>query len=113
MKNAFLTMALILSAGFANAAEYDCKLSNGDANDPKAVTYTFDTATENNKFVDLGDGTAVGCVVLKAQTPLVSCGLGDGANFSIFTIADEGTSILALDTNSHGAKANLTCVKKL
>jgi hypothetical protein len=111
MKISLLVTVLTLVAGFANAANYNCKLTNGEANDPKAVSYSFDTVKENNKFVDLGQGTAVGCIVLRAQTQLLTCGLGNGANFSVFSTADDGTSVLGLQTDSNGSKANLTCIK--
>lgn len=112
MKKFVVISMLVLGSVSAHAVKYDCKLSNGDVGDPKAVSYQFDTASEDNKFVDLGQGTAVGCVVPRTQPQHLTCGLGNGEIFSMFVTADDGTSVLSLQTNSQGTKANLTCVKQ-
>ena len=111
MKILLLVTFLTSVAGIANANTYNCNLTNGDSKDPKAVSYTIDTVKEDNKFVDMGQGTAVGCIVFRTQPQLLSCGLGKGAIFSVFSTADDGTSVLGIQTGSNGAKANLTCVK--
>ncbi len=112
MKKLLVFGLLAMSSLSAQAAKYDCTLSNGEGNDPHAVTYQFDTATEDNKFVDMGQGTSVGCVVLRTKPQLLTCGLGNDVNFSIFVTADDGTSVLSFQTNSQGNKANLNCVKQ-
>lgn len=110
MKKVIINMLALLSLS-ANAATYDCRLSDGSTYDPQAVTYEFDTATEDNKFVGLDDGTSVGCVVLRATPQLISCGIGDEINFSLFATAEDGSSVLALDSSSQGAQSNLSCIK--
>ncbi len=112
MKKLVMFGALVMCSASAYAAKYDCKLSNGDANDPHAVAYSVDTTTEDNKFIDMGQGTSVGCVVLRTQPQLLTCGLGNGEIFSVFVTGDDGSSVLSLQTNSQGTKANLTCVKQ-
>ena len=112
MKQVIISMALILGAAAAQAATYNCVLSNGKPDDSKATTYSFDTAKEPNKFVDIGQGVAVGCVVLRAQSPLLSCGIGDGANFSISATTDDGASVLSFEAISSGTKSVLSCIKK-
>lgn len=112
MKKLMISSLLAMSSLSAQAAKYNCKLSNGAANDPHAVSYQFDTATEDNKFVDMGQGTSVGCVVLRTQPQLLTCGLGNGENFSMFVTAEDGSSVVSLQTSSQGNKANLSCVKQ-
>lgn len=112
MKKIMIFSLLAMSSLSAQAAKYDCTLSNETAKDPHATTYQFDTATEDNKFVDIGQGTSVGCVVLRTKPQFLTCGLGNDVNFSVFVTADDGTSVLSLQTNSQGNKANLNCVKQ-
>lgn len=109
-----VVMATVLLVGtVSQASQYDCTLSDGNPATAGATTYTFDTDREVNKFVDLGSGTAVGCVTLKTQfQQIMTCGLGNDGVFSIFATADIGTSVLGLQSDSNGHKAVLTCVKK-
>lgn len=99
-----------LSSLSAGAASYDCHLSDGTRDDADQISYKFDTATEHNKFVDIGNGDSVGCVVLRANPQLVGCGLGREQDQS-FVIAEDGTSILSLQTLNRGTKTVLNCVK--
>ncbi len=112
MKKSVISSMFVMFSLSAHAAKYDCKLSNGTANDPKAITYQFDTSTEDNKFVEMGQGTSVGCVVLRTQPQLLTCGLGNVENFSLFVTAEDGSAVVSLETVSQGGKSNLTCVKK-
>jgi hypothetical protein len=105
-------IALTLINNTAHASQYDCKISDGSKNDPRATIYSIDTDKEENKFVDLGNEAAVGCAVLRTQPQLISCGVGDNGNFSVFAVADDGTSTLGLSTDNHGTKVVLTCIKK-
>ncbi|MGZ6442049.1 MAG: hypothetical protein ACXWRU_18475 [Pseudobdellovibrionaceae bacterium] len=109
MRSFFITI-LILSSGISQAAQYNCKLSD-EANDPKVVEFTFDSTTTRSKFVTLGDGSSVGCIVFRAMTPLITCGRGSSETFTNFATSDEGVSILALDTNSNGTKFDLACIR--
>jgi hypothetical protein len=114
MKKSMISNALafLAIASSAQAAKYDCKFSNGAAADSHAVTYQFDTAIDNNKFVDLGQGGSVGCVVLRAQPQLLSCGVANGEKSSMFVTTEDGSSLVSLQTNSLGSTANLICVKQ-
>lgn len=102
-------MILILSAATAQASQYDCKLS--DAAGKETITYSIDTAHEDNKMVKLGNGASVGCVVFRSKPQLLSCGLG-GETFSITAVTEDGSSVLALSTTSGKGTSNLQCNKK-
>ena len=47
MKKLLIISMLVMGSISAQAAKYDCTLSNGTPNDPKAITYGIDTATES------------------------------------------------------------------
>jgi hypothetical protein len=110
MKNLFIAI-LFLGAGVARASQYDCKLSDGSVNNPKAIIFSFDTVKEQNKTVNMGEGTAVGCAVVRTGPPILSCGLYN-EKFSISAIAEDGSSVIGFNTNSGGYKSQLICVKK-
>lgn len=112
MKKLLVISMLVMGSVSAQAAKYDCSLSNGTPNDPKAVKYQIDTATEENKFIDMGQGTSVGCVVFRSQPQLLTCGIGNGEIFSVFGTTEDGTSILSIQTNSQGNKSALNCIKQ-
>jgi hypothetical protein len=112
MKLTAITAMLLLGVA-AQASQYECNLSGGSPSDSAKVAFSFDTDKEANKFVDLGTGSAVGCVTLKTQyQQLMTCGLGNDGVFSIFATADIGTSVLDVQTDANGNKAVLICVKK-
>jgi hypothetical protein len=111
MKTLMISFLAVLSLS-AHAAKYNCKLSNGNAMDPDAVTYQFDTTKEDNKFVDMGEGSTVGCVVLRTQPQILGCGLGNGENFSLFVTADDGSSLVSVQAGSQGNKTVLSCIKQ-
>lgn len=111
MTKTIITNMLALLSLSANAAIYECRLSGGSNNDTRAVTYEFDTSTEDDKFIDLGNGASVGCVVVRATPQLITCGIGDEVKFSLFATADDGTSVLTLDSSSQDSKSILRCIK--
>lgn len=111
MKTAILSLILVLGSA-AHASTYECNLSNGQPNDPAAVTYSLDTQTEENKFVELQDGSSVGCIVFRSQPELLTCGIGNDGKFSMFVTAESNTAVLALDSSNTAGKANLKCVRR-
>lgn len=112
MSKLVISGVLAITSLSAKAAKYDCTLSNKTANDPHAITYQIDTAIEDNKFLDMGQGTSVGCVVLRTQPQLLTCGIGEGENFFTFITAEDGSSVLSLETSSKENRVNLSCIKK-
>ena len=111
MKNLLVIAALMTVGTIAQANTYNCALSNGQPNDPAQKSFSLDTDREENKFIDLGQGVSVGCLVFRSQTQLISCGMGDEKNFSTFVTAENGSSLISLDTNSSGTKVVLRCIK--
>lgn len=112
MKILSTLVATVLMSSISHAAQYTCTVSNGLENDPDAVTISINTAKDENKFVDLADGSSAGCVVFRAKPQLLSCGLYKDENFSNTAVAEIGSSVLSLHIARDGNNTQLTCVKK-
>ncbi|HAR44379.1 MAG TPA: hypothetical protein DCS07_17410 [Bdellovibrionales bacterium] len=101
---------MMLMASVSYASQYECKYSKGS--DSQEIAFSFDTEIQENQFVEDGQGGAVGCLVFRVTPQLLACGAKD-ENSSIFTTAEEGTSIIALTTVSGGKSVSLSCKRKL
>lgn len=109
MKRLMILTALLPTVSTAHASTFNCELkTKGGA---VVAAYTFDTKTGENKFVSLPSGDNVGCVVLRSQPELISCGVGSDPAYSVFATAASDTAVLALDAKADGNEANLTCVR--
>lgn len=112
MRIVIFPLALLL-ASVAQASIYECDLTNERANGPAVdVTYSLNTQTEENKFVELQDGNSAGCVVFRSKPELLACGLGNNGKFSMLVTAENGAAILALDLLNAAGKTSLKCVRR-
>lgn len=111
MKKLVVSVILALCPQAVLAHQYNCELTTSGGPDTAKTIYQFDTSIEGGKFVDVGQGTTVGCLLFRSQPELLTCGLAQGENFFVFTTAENGISFLSLQANLHGKKANLNCAK--
>jgi hypothetical protein len=113
MKNVMIGCVLSMFSLSAQAAVYNCNLSGWKSDvSHETVTYQINSAEQENKFVDLGEGASVGCVVFRSQPQLLTCGVGRDENFSEFVTADDGSSVISLRSRAYGEELNLTCFRK-
>lgn len=108
MKPVVLSLLMIFITAVAQASKYDCQVTDGS--NAALASYSLDTKSDDNKFAELQDGTSVGCVVLRTNPELLTCGLGQSEKFSIFSTAQSGTSVLALDSSSQTGEVSLRCI---
>lgn len=104
-----LVLTIMLTATVSEAAEYNCAITDG--NSAPINSFQINTVKEENKFINLNADTSVGCVVLRTQPELLTCGLASPDKYSLFTTADNGTSTLSLRAMSGANTIVLNCVK--
>lgn len=110
MKALLLVLPALIMVSQAYAAAYSCEVSGRG---PAAISskFVFDTDKEENKFISIGDMSA-GAVVLRTTPQLVAITLGDGKNYGLSATAENGTSVLSLDTTGSNGDISLRCVKQ-
>lgn len=95
----------------AQAATYNCVLAGWESNEfPQTPTYQIDTSRDENKFLDLGKGASVGCIVFRSEPQRITCGVGKSENSSVFTTADIGSSVISVSVKNQEENFVLTCV---
>lgn len=112
MKMLLVLSLIAFGATVSQAAVYDCTLSSSNPDEPVVAEFTIDTVQEHNKFVELEDGSAVGCVVFRSTPELLACGWGSGEKFSTFATSDVGSSVLSVRSAGGDLAATLACVNQ-
>ena len=112
MKALLFAAALSAFGSTVFAANYDCSISNGAKEVPPVKIFSFDTAKEENKFVDLADGGSVGCIVFRSQPELIGCTIGTADKKSATATAVNGGAILGVAAMEGQTGAVLNCLLK-
>ena len=107
-----IVFVALASPAFGAGTAYQCQVFSKSAQSDLKGTFTFDAATEDNKFITVDDVISVGCVVLRSDPAYLSCALGSTESNTSAVTVRLGTPTLALQAPVGAKTYSLSCMQQ-